>query len=95
MIFLLIVDNKSIPTKTMITKDNRSYRELLEISSQKPKIECLENIEILQELAKEYKDLYFTAHFLTEYNRIVFVKLMTLLKKEGIGNNIRNMLIGL
>ena len=90
-----IGNNKIIPTKTMITKDNRSFRELLEILSQKPKIECLENLEVLKELAKGYKDSYITAHLLAEYNRIAFVRLMTLLNKEGIENNIRNMLMGL
>ena len=86
---------KVIPTKTMITKDNRSFRELLEILSQKPKIECLENIEVLKELANGYKDSYITAHLLVEYNRITFVRLMALLNKEGIENNIRNMLMGI
>lgn len=90
-----IGDNKIIPTKTMITKDNRSFRELLEILSQQTKIECLENIEVLKELAKGYKDSYITAHLLVEYNRIAFVRLMTLLNMEGIENNIRNMLTGL
>ncbi len=68
---------------------------LLEILSQQTKIECLENLEALKELAKGYKDSYITVHFLVEYNRIAFVRLMTLLNKEGIENNIRNMLMGL
>ena len=90
-----IGDNKIIPTKTMITKDNRSFRELLEILSQQTKIECLENLEILKELAKGYKDSYITAHLLAEYNRIAFVRLTALLNKEGIENSIRDMLMGL
>lgn len=90
-----IGDNKIIPTKIMITKDNRSFRELLEILNQQTKIECLENLEILKELAKGYKDSYITAHLLAEYNRIAFARLMVLLNKEGIENNIRNMLMGL
>ena len=90
-----IGDNKIISTKTMITKDNRSFRELLEILSQQTKIECLENLEILKELAEGYKDSYITAHLLAEYNRIVFVRLMTLLNKNGIENNIHNMLMGI
>lgn len=90
-----IGNNKIIPTKTMITKDNRSLRELLEILSQQTKIECLENLEVLKELAKGYKDSYITAHLLTEYNRIAFVRLMTLLNMEGIENSIRNVLMGL
>ena len=77
----------------MITKDSRSFRELLGILSQKPKIECLENIEVLKELANGYKDSYITPHLLAEYTRIAFVRLMTLLNKEGIENNIRNMLM--
>lgn len=68
---------------------------LLEILSQQTKIECLENLEVLKELANGYKDSYITAHLLAEYNRIAFVRLMILLNKEGIENNIRNMLIGL
>ena len=51
-----IGNDKIIPTKTMITKDNRSFRELLEILSQQTKIECLENIGVLAELAKGYRD---------------------------------------
>lgn len=90
-----IGDNKIIPTKTMITKDNRSFRELLEILSQQTKIECLENVGVLSELAKGYKDEYITTHLLAEYNRITFVRLMVLLKKEGIENNIQKMLLGL
>lgn len=89
-----IGNNRIIPTKTMITKDNRSFRELLEILSQQTKIECLENLEVLKELAKGYKDSYITAHLLAEYNRIAFVRLMALLNKEGIENNVRNMLLG-
>lgn len=87
--------NKIIPTKTMITKDNRSFRELLEILSQQTKIECLENLAVLKELAKGYKDPYITAHLLAEYNRIAFVRLMTLLNMEEIENNISNMLMGI
>lgn len=49
-----IGNNKIIPTKTMMTKDNRSFREFLEILSQQTKIECL----VLNELAKGYKDEY-------------------------------------
>ena len=79
----------------MITKDNRCFRELLEILSQQTKIECLENLEVLKELAKGYKDSYIAVHLLAECNRITFVRLMTLLNKEGIENNIRNMLMGL
>lgn len=60
----------------MITKDNRCFRELLEILSQQTKIEYLENLEVLKELVKGYKDSYITAHLLTEYNRISFVRLM-------------------
>ncbi len=90
-----IGDNKIIPTKTMITKDNRSFRELLEILSQQTKIECLENIGVLAELAKVYKESYITAHLLAEYNRVAFVRLMVLLNKEGIENSIRDMLMGL
>ena len=90
-----IGNNKIIPTKTMITKDNRSFRELLEILSQQTKIECLENVGVLSELAKEYKDEYITTHLLVEYNRMAFVRLMALLNKEEIENNIRNMLMGL
>lgn len=90
-----IGNNKIIPTKTMITKDNRSFRELLEILSQQMKIECLENLEVLKELAKGYKDSYITTHLLAEYNRIAFVRMMTLLNNEGIENNIRNVLMGL
>lgn len=41
------------------------------------------------------KDRYITAHLLAEYNRIAFVRLLTLLDKEWIENNIHNMLIGL
>lgn len=77
-----IGDDKIIPSKTMITKDNRLLRDLLEILSQQTKIECLENSEVLKELAKGYKDSYITTHLLTEYNRITFVRLMTLLNKE-------------
>ena len=44
-----IGDDKIIPTKTMITRDNRFFRELLEILSQQPKIECLENLGVLAE----------------------------------------------
>ena len=62
---------------------------------QKVKIECLENLEVLKELAKGYKDSYITAHLLAEYNRIAFVRLMALLNKEGIENNINNMLMGI
>lgn len=90
-----IGNKKIIPTKTMITKDNRFFRELLEILSQQTKIECLKNLEVLKELAKGYKDSYTTTHLLAEYNRIAFVRLMALLNKEEIENNIRNMLIGL
>jgi len=79
----------------LITKDNRSFRELLEILSQQTKIECLENVGVLSELAKGYKDEYITTHLLAEYNRITFVRLMALLKKEGIENNIQKMLLGL
>ena len=50
----------------MITKDNRFFRELLEILSQQTKIECLENLEVLKELVKGYKDSYITAHLLAE-----------------------------
>jgi len=63
--------------------------------SQQTKIECLENLEVLKEFAKGYKDSYITAHLLVEYNRIAFVSLMTLLNKEGIENNIHNMLMGI
>ena len=59
----------------MITKDNRSFRELLEILSQQIKIECLENSEVLKELAKGYKDEYITTHLLAEYNQIAFARL--------------------
>ena len=90
-----IGDNKIIQTKTMITKGNRFFRELLEILNQQTKIECLENLEVLKELAKGYKDSYITVHLLAEYNRIAFVRLMTLLNKEGIENNVRNMLLGI
>lgn len=90
-----IGNNKIIPTKTMITKDNRSFRELLEILSQQTRIECLENLEVLKELAKGYKDSYITVHLLAEYNRIAFVRLMALLNREGIENNVRNMLMGI
>lgn len=79
----------------MITKDNRSFRELLEILSQQTKIECLDNIEALNELAKAYKDEYITTHLLTEYNRITFVRLKTILDNLGIENNIHNLLLGL
>lgn len=79
----------------MITKDNRSFRELLEILSQQTKIECLENLEVLKELAKEYKDEYITTHILAEYNQIAFVRLEKVLNAAGIENNIRNMLMGL
>ena len=79
----------------MITKDNRSFRELLEILSQQTKVECLENLEVLKELAKGFKAPYITDHLLSDYNRIAFVRLMTSLNKEGIENNIRNMLMGL
>ncbi|MBR2506979.1 MAG: hypothetical protein IKB70_08815 [Bacilli bacterium] len=51
-----IGDNKIISTKTTITKDNRTSRELLEILNQQTKIECLENLEVLKELAKGYND---------------------------------------
>ena len=47
-----IGNNKIIPTKTMVIKNNRSFRELLEILSQQTKIECLENVGVLFELAK-------------------------------------------
>ena len=57
----------------MITKDNRSFREFLEMLSQQTKIECLEYMGVLSELDKGYKDEYITTHFLTEYNRITFV----------------------
>ena len=90
-----IGDNKIIPTKTMITKDNRFFRELLEILSQQTKIGCLENVGVLAELAKGYKDEYITTHLLTEYNRITFVRLEQVLNTAGIENNVRNMLIGL
>lgn len=86
---------KIIPTKTIITKDNKSLRELLEILSQQAKNECLENLAVLKEPAKGYKDSYIIAHLLVEYNRIAFVRLMTLLNKEGIENNIRNILMRL
>ena len=33
-----------------------NFRELLEILSQQTKIECLENLKVLKELAKGYKD---------------------------------------
>ena len=79
----------------MTNKDNRSLKELLEILSQQTKTECLENLGVLKELAKGYKDSYITAHLLAEYNRIAFVRLMALLNKEGIENNIRNMLMGI
>lgn len=72
-----------------------NFRELLEILSQQTKIECLENLKVLKELAKGYKDSYIVAHLLVEYNRIAFVRLMALLNKEGITNNVRNILIGL
>lgn len=90
-----IGNNRIIPTKTMITKDNRSFRELLEILSQQTKIECLENVGVLAELAKGYKDEYITTHLLTEYNRITFVRLEQVLNTAGIENNVRNMLLGL
>lgn len=90
-----IGNNKIIPTKTTITKDNRSFRELLEILSQKPKIECLENLGVLAEHAIGYKDSYITTHLLAEYNRITFVRLKTILDNAGIGNNINNLLLGL
>lgn len=90
-----IGDNKIIPTKAMITKGNRTFREPLEILSQQAKIECLENLEVLKELANGYKDSYTTAHLLVEYNRIAFVRLTTLLNKERIENDIRNILMGL
>lgn len=90
-----IGNNRIIPTKTMITKDNRSFRELLEILSQQTKIECLENVGVLAELAKGYKDEYITTHLLTEYNRITFVRLKTILDNVGIDNNIHNMMLGL
>lgn len=77
------------------TKDNSSFRELLEILSHQTKIECLENLAVLKELAQRYIDSYIIAHLFTEYNRIAFVRLMTLLSKEGITNNVRNMLMGL
>lgn len=79
----------------MITKDNRFFRELLEILGQQTKIECLENLEVLKELAKGYKDEYITTHLLVEYNRIAFVRLKTILDNEGIDNNIHNLLLGL
>ncbi len=79
----------------MINKDNRFFRELLEILSEQTKIECLKNLEVLKELAEGHKDSYITAHLLAEYNRIAFVGLITLLNKEAIENNIRNMLMGL
>ena len=72
-----------------------NFRELLEILSQQTKIECIENFKVLKELAKGYKDSYIATHLLAEYNRIAFVRLMALLNKEGIENNIRNMLMGL
>ena len=65
-----IGNNKIIPTNTMITKDNKSFRELLEILSQQTKIECLENFGVLNKLAKRYKDEYITTHLLTEYNQL-------------------------
>lgn len=90
-----IGNNKIISTKTMITKGNRSFRELLEILSQQTKIECLENLEVLKELAKGYKDSYITAHLLAEYNRIAFVKLEQVLNTAEIENNVHNMLLEL
>ena len=90
-----IGNNRIIPTKTMITKDNRSFRELLEILSQQTKIECIENYGVLSELAKGYKDEYITMHLLTEYNQITFVRLEKVLDTVGIENNVRNMLLGL
>lgn len=45
--------------------------------------------------SKGYKNSYITAHLLAEYNRIAFIRMMTLLNKERIDNNIRNMLMGL
>ena len=68
---------------------------LLKILSQQTKIECLENLAVLKELAKGYKDSYITAHHLAEYNRISFVRLKTILDNSGIDNNIHNMLLGL
>ena len=79
----------------MITENHRSFRELLEILSQQTKIECLENLEVLKEFGKGYKDSYCTAHHLAEYNRIAFAGLMTLLNKEGIENSVRDMSMGL
>lgn len=90
-----IGNNKIVPTKTMITKDNRSFRELLEIISQQTKIECIENVGVLSELAKGYKDEYITTHLLTEYSRITFVRLKTVLDNMGIENNVQDMLLGL
>lgn len=79
----------------MITKDNRFFRELREILNQQTKIECLEYLEVLKELAKGYKDSYITAHLLAEYNRITFVRLMILLNKERIENSVCDMLMRL
>ena len=90
-----IGNNKVAPTKTMITKDNRSFRELLEILSQQTKIECIENVGVLSELAKWYKDEYITTHLLAEYNRITFVRLKTILDNLGIENNTHNLLLRL
>lgn len=50
---------------------------------------------VLNELAKSHKDEYIITHLLAEYNRVSFVKLMILLNKGGIENNIRNMLTGI
>jgi len=47
-------------------------------------------LEVLNELAKEYKETYKAVRLLTEYRSIAFFRLAALLDKEGIENNIRN-----
>ena len=59
-----IGSNKIIPTKTIITKDNRSLRELLEILSQQTKIECFREFGSFERTCQRIQRLiYYRSSF--------------------------------
>ena len=87
-----IRDNQIIPTKTFITRENKPFRELLEILSQKKKVDDIDNMMDFYDLLTKYKDEYITSHLLNEYSRVTFFRLKKLLDVAGIKNNVEGIL---
>lgn len=54
----------------------------------------IKNTNLIAFQREQWLDILLYYHPLAEYNRTIFVRLMILSNKEGIENNIRNMLMG-